>query len=163
MAKAGGSMVNTGTINRTVNRRRFMQTSIAVAGAALPVTHALSAAASMSTETGLHLERFVFDDRFAEAAEAAQQAAERGISVAAFSGDLTRLWYDDLDLRWRDKPMTLAGATTQQGLFVLETLAADRGMRVVYRAAHGAVLPRTGRAEAVQLLSWVIAPRTVTA
>jgi hypothetical protein len=153
-------MGNNGTGDRTVNRRRFMQTSIAVAGTALPVTHALSAAASMSSATGLRLERFVFDDRFAEAAEAARHAAERGISLAPFSGDLTRLWYDELDLAWRDKPMTLAGATTQQGLFVLETLAADRGMRVVYRAKHGTVLPRTGPAEATQLLSWVIAPRT---
>src|SRR5690606_26461072 len=53
-------------------------------------------------------------------------------------GDLTALWYDDLDLAWKRGPMTLAGVTTGHGLFVLETLAADRGMRVVYRGRHDA-------------------------
>lgn len=39
--------------------------------------------------------------------------------------------------------MALAGITTKQGLFVLETLAADYRMRVVYRGEHS--VPRAGR------------------
>jgi hypothetical protein len=43
--------------------------------------------------------------------------------------------------------MALAGITTRHGLFVLETLAADHGMRVVYRGEHSA--PRDGCAAQV--------------
>jgi hypothetical protein len=44
--------------------------------------------------------------------------------------------------------MTLAGVTTLGGLFVLEMLAADRGLRVLNRGEHVLVLH-----------SWIIAPR----
>jgi hypothetical protein len=145
-----------------LNRRAFMRTGVAIAGMGIPVTQALSAVAAEAAGGGLRIERFVYDDRFVEAAAAARQAAEAGIPVAAYTGDLTRLWYDELDLRWRAAPMTLAGATTQQGLFVLETLAADRGMRLVYRAEHGRVMARAGRAEETTLLSWIIAPRATS-
>jgi hypothetical protein len=79
----------------------------------------------------------VFDGRFTEATQIAQYAAREGIALAETSGDLTDLWYDHLDLRWKKSPTALAGMTTQRGLFVLETLAADRGMKVVYRGRHG--------------------------
>jgi hypothetical protein len=84
----------------------------------------------------LRLERFIYDERFAEAAAAARRAAAHGAALAATTGDVTSLWYDDLDLRWRRAPMTLGGVTTRGALFVLETLAADRGMRVLYRGEH---------------------------
>jgi len=141
----------------TMDRRTFMQTGAVIAGMATPIAGALSAATDAG---GVRFECFVFDDRFDEAVAAARQAATQGIVLAGFTGDLTRLWYDELDLRWRAAPMTLAGATTQQGLFVLETLAADRGMRLVHRAEHGRVVARTGRAEETTLLSWIIAPRS---
>jgi len=50
--------------------------------------------------------------------------------------------------------MTLAGVTTGSGLFVLETLAADRGMRVIERVE----LPADA-ARAEPLYAWTIAPR----
>jgi hypothetical protein len=50
--------------------------------------------------------------------------------------------------------MTLAGVTTAGGLFVLGTLAADRGMRVIERAE---LSPDASRSE--PLYSWTIAPR----
>jgi hypothetical protein len=53
--------------------------------------------------------------------------------------DLMTLWYDELDLAWREKPMALAGVTLADALFVLETFALDRGMHVVYRGEHGLV------------------------
>jgi hypothetical protein len=87
--------------------------------------------------SALRLERFVYDERFAEAAAAARCAAAHGVALAAVTADVTSLWYHDLDLRWRRAPMTLGGVTTRGALFVLETLAADRGMRVLYRGEHG--------------------------
>lgn len=63
--------------------------------------------------------------------------------MARISGDLTDLWYNDLDLRWKQAPRPLGGVTTQRGLFVLATLAADHRMSVVYRGEHG--VPQDGR------------------
>jgi len=120
-----------------MDRRAFLQSGLALSAASLPGTAALAAAVGMSECTPIRLQRFVFDKRFAEAVETARHAAHLGIHLAEISGDVTPLWYDDLDLRWKRAPMALAGVTTQDGLFVLETLAADRGMRVAYRGEHG--------------------------
>jgi hypothetical protein len=83
--------------------------------------------------------------------------------------------------------MALAGVTTRGALFVLETLAADRGMRVLYRGEHGATDPgraahrfagpaelfadllppelKSGMPAVAEhgdtLFSWIIAPRSV--
>jgi hypothetical protein len=120
-----------------VNRRRFLQSGIVVSAASLPATSTLAAAIGATETAPIRLQRFVFDNRFVEAVDTAHHAARLGVSLAEFSGDLTRLWYDELDLQWKAAPMALAGVTTRQGLFVLETLAADRGMRVAYRGEHG--------------------------
>jgi hypothetical protein len=125
-----------------------LQSSILLSAASLPGTSALAAASGASNGVSermpIRLQRFVFDNRFAEAVETARHAALLGIPPAEFSGDLTPLWYDELDLAWKTAPMALAGITTREGLFVLETLAADRRMRVAYRGEHGA--PRNGSA-----------------
>jgi hypothetical protein len=120
---------------------------------------ALGAAQGAEPRNPIRLQRFVFDNRFAEAVAAARHAARRGIPLAEFAGDLTPLWYDDLDLEWRRAPMTLAGVTTREGLFVLETLAVDRGMRVAHRGAHGAAK----EGHTAPLCSWIIAPRAALA
>lgn len=123
------------------NRRQFIQSGLALSAMSVPAASVLAAGA---LTPALRLERFVLDARFVQAASAAGGAASRGASIAAFSGgDLTALWYHDLDLRWKRRPMALAGVTGNDALFVLETLAADRGMRVVYRGEHA--VQRTGR------------------
>lgn len=119
------------------SRREFLQSGLVVSAALtgpltlLPVNGAYA--------SPLRLERFIFDGRFPAAVQAARLAAARGVALAEIAGDLTSLWYHDLDLRWQRAPMTLAGLTTKGALFVLETFAADRGMRVLYRGEHGAV------------------------
>jgi hypothetical protein len=98
---------------------------------------ALSAWAAGSAESpALRLERFVADARFREAVEVGLPAAARGVPMSTIAGDLTDLWFEELDLLWKKTPQALAGVTTRQGLFVLETLAADRRMQVVYRGEH---------------------------
>jgi hypothetical protein len=122
-----------------VDRRAFIRAGLVlptasyVAGVALPFT---GQAAERKT---LQLERFVFDARFAEAADAARHVADFGVELAPIAGDLTELWYSEFDLRWKEAPMALAGVTTHEGLFVLETLAMDHRMRVVYRGEHRVV------------------------
>ena len=135
------------------NRRQVLKWAAAASAAA---TGALSlrASAAGSRESSQPVELFVFDRRFADARAAAARRSANGVPTAGFAGDLTQLWYDHLDLNWRRAPMTLAGVTTAGGLFVLETLAADRGMRVLERIE----LPATAATDE-PLYSWTIAPR----
>jgi hypothetical protein len=79
---------------------------------------------------------FIFDERFPAAVQTALHVNRAGVPVHAVSGDMTQLWYDQLDMQWRKAPAVFAGVTTQTGLFVLSTLAADHGMRVAYRGEH---------------------------
>lgn len=118
------------------NRRQFVHAGLALSATTLTLPSILSASPGLNTAAPLELERFVVDDRYPEAVETARQLALRGVRVASASGDMTHLWYHDFDLRWKRAPMALAGMTAKSGLFVLETLAADRGMRVVYRGEH---------------------------
>ena len=137
------------------NRRQVLKWAAAASAAATGAL-SLEPSAAASREASPPIELFVFDRRFAAARAAAARSAANGVEPAAFAGDLTQLWYERLDLRWRRAPMTLAGVTTAGGLFVLGTLAADRGMRVLQRAK----LP----ADASEpLYSWIIAPRAAGA
>ncbi|HTN14285.1 MAG TPA: hypothetical protein VL094_05730 [Sphingomonadaceae bacterium] len=73
--------------------------------------------------------------------------------VLGFDGDVTQLWFETLDPLWRKPGFVLGGITGRDALFVLETLAWDRGRRVVSRKD----LPsRSGRKDGP--VSWVIAP-----
>ncbi len=130
-------------------RRQFVQTGLVLAAAPLaPFAVTAPAAAAPSVA----LDRFVYDARFAAAESFAAAAGCRGVPLAAFAGDLMELWYRDLDLAWRRRPETLGGATTDRGLFVLETLAMDRRMRVVAREDRGLV-------NGERLFTWTIVPR----
>jgi hypothetical protein len=96
----------------------------------------------------------LFDNRFAAARSFGRAAAWRGESVHGFDGDITNVWFHDLDPRWRKSPAAIAGFTAHGALFCLEQLAWDVRMRVVYRAEH----PYEGHE---MLYSWIIAPRFV--
>lgn len=119
------------------NRRQFIQSGLALSAVSLPAVATLTAqGASAGAAPALLLKRFVVDERLPDAVVLGRAAASHGIEVTSTAGDLTALWLDDFRRRWRQAPMALAGATTQSGLFVLETLAGDHGMRVVYRGEH---------------------------
>ena len=120
------------------SRRQFIQSGLALSAVSLTGIPAFAPRAGETDVASLRIERFVVDTRFAAAVELARHAARHGIPLAETSGDLTDLWYHDFDLRWKRAPMVLAGMTTRGGLFVLETLAADHRMLVVYRGTHEA-------------------------
>ena len=77
----------------------------------------------------------VFDERFGNPCVFAAGATERGIPTLPIRGDITNLFYADLDLRWKQGPALLTGYTTQASLFCLDLLARDRGMRVRHTSA----------------------------
>lgn len=130
------------------SRRQLLQSGLIVSAATLVP---LRTTAPFLTTPGPHRirpELFVYDARYPAAQAAARQALRDAIRVASTHEVFTHLWYDELDLRWRRAPMTLAGSTTAHGLHVLETLALDRQMRVIERAE----LPGD------DLIHWLIAP-----
>jgi hypothetical protein len=72
----------------------------------------------------------VFDERFEEARAFATQATAFATPTVAIRGDVTSLFFNDLDLRWKRGPVWLIGFTTSASLFCLHVLARDRGMRL---------------------------------
>ena len=120
------------------SRREFLQ--IGVAALALPISAraglkpALSAPAKESAPTPLY--KVIFDERHASSRAFADEVKKLGAPLYGMKGDITNLWFNDLDARWKKEPIAIAGLTEQGPLFCLERLAWDHGMRVVYRADH---------------------------
>jgi hypothetical protein len=120
------------------SRREFLQ--IGVAALALPIsartglTPAVSGPANQSVPTPLY--KVVFDQRFLSSRAFAGEVKRLGAPVFGIKGDITDLWFHDLDARWKREPIGIAGLTEHGPLFCLERLAWDHGMRVVYRADH---------------------------
>ncbi len=140
------------------NRRQFLASSAVLSGAAL--LPALKAQADWEEYVVPGMEMFLYDQRFEASVVLAKVAQQNGIPIADTSGDLMDIWYDKLDLRWKEAPMTLAGATSAKTLFVLETLAADHGMVVVQRSAPTELTDTQYAAIGdTTLVQWIIAPR----
>jgi hypothetical protein len=118
------------------NRRQFLRSGVAWSVASSSSLWASPSRAFAAAAPTLRPEHFVFDRRFALAVAVARHVAGAGVPLAETSGDLTPLWYERLNLAWKRAPAALAGLTTKPGLFVLETLAADYRMRVIYRGRH---------------------------
>ena len=116
------------------NRRDVLQGGIALTS--LPLVARAAWDSSDVPRPALAPYRILFDDRFAESRRFGAEIARLGGAVRAFSGDVTDLWYEELDVRWRREPIAVAGMTRHGPLFCLERLAWGVGLRVVYRAEH---------------------------
>jgi hypothetical protein len=116
-----------------------------VIGSILPLG-VLASAAEAAQPLGIY--RAVYDLRFASGRAFAAEAARRGWTTAAIEGDVTDLWYRDLDLRWKKGPAPIVGVTAPEALFVLDHLARGAGMRVI--SSEPSAQERT--------VSWLIAP-----
>lgn len=120
------------------NRRRFLQNGVAMS--ALPLNGFLE---PLSGDSKLHsahrpaLHKAIFDPRYAESATFARAINDLGVPVVGIAnGDPTDVWFDELDLVWREKPIAIAGLTQFGPMFALQSLAQDRGMRVALRIEH---------------------------
>ena len=78
--------------------------------------------------------------------------------VLRFSGDVTRVWYNHIEPRWRWPGFVLAGITGSHTLFTLEMLGVRHGRRVVARRELDGNLPAAIRSDSIKLVSWIIAP-----
>lgn len=122
------------------NRREFLQIGIATGAWPLASRAAFAAGAP---ESPIPLYKVVYDGRFGDSVAFATRARELGLRIHEIEGDITALWYHELDSRWRrgatnDQPVAIAGLTGHGPLFCLERLAWDQRMRVVFRAEHAA-------------------------
>jgi hypothetical protein len=121
------------------NRREFLQTGVAVSALSWAIDAVPAAAASASTAEARRVAPYkaLFDPRYSAGRAFAQAVGAWGIPVHAIErGDVTAFWYDELDLLWRQGPAAVAGLTQFGPMFVLERMAAERGMRVVLRIEH---------------------------
>ncbi len=116
----------------------------------------------------------VFDERFEDARTFAIQATACATPTVAIRGDVTNLFFNDLDLRWKLGPVWLIGFTTPASLFCLHLLARDRGMHLRFCRTKpnmnaalgvlGGVLPRDPMrmdlpsSNPSDLVLWIIAP-----
>jgi hypothetical protein len=159
-----------GIISNPASRRGFLKTGLGLSAAGVLVRPVSARAAALSCY------KAVFDERFAEARAFAAGASERRIATAAIRGDITRLFFEDLDLKWKQGPVMLAGYTQSASLFCLDLLARDRGMRVrhcvaqpdpqVALAVLDGAIPRGSKTtqlppgDSSSPVFWIIAPRT---
>jgi hypothetical protein len=80
--------------------------------------------------------KVIFDARFRPCRSFAHGAAQIGCAVQPVTGDVTALWFNDLQRRWAQRKETVVGMTTCASLLCLEQLAWDQWMRVVARVEH---------------------------
>jgi hypothetical protein len=95
-------------------------------------------AAGLDTERSPHtpLLAVVYDARFTASVSFARRSEALGLRTHAIEGDMTRLWYDEVYHRWRERPVALAGLTAHGPMFCFAELARDVRMRLVFRAEH---------------------------
>lgn len=117
-------------------------------GALAPAVAGMPAALQAAIPQGM--DALVLDRRFLSAED---RQATFTAPVKWIDGDVTKLWFEQLDLRWRQPGFVLGGVTGPDALWVLEVLARDRGRRVTARK----VLPMAEGAT-VAPVSWIIAP-----
>jgi hypothetical protein len=122
------------------SRREFLQ--MGVVALSLPIATgaragtAASAPGQAKESAAVALYKVIFDTRFADSASFAEEAGRLGASIHGIRGDMTDLWYYDLDARWKKSPAAIAGLTAHGPLFCLEQLAWNHRMRVVFRGEH---------------------------
>src|ERR1700722_324933 len=118
------------------SRTEFLQ--IGVAALTLPISAraAVRATAVAEESAPAQLYKVIYDERHASSRAFASEVKRLGAPVQGIRGDITDLWFHDLDARWKKDPVGVAGLTEHGPLFCLERLSWDHGMRVVYRADH---------------------------
>jgi hypothetical protein len=140
------------------SRREFLQAGIAAA--VLPIAAWARVSAPDTTGNPSSFYKVIVDERFPASVEFGMEMSRLGAPIHTIQGDITDLWFHDLDARWKQSPVAIAGLTAHGPLFCLERLAWDHGMRVVLRTVlrtEHASLDDNGE----PLISWVISPKEI--
>ena len=120
------------------NRREFLQAATALSAAPL-----VSRATFAGVRDTVHLDAVIYDNRYTQAQYFGARARRLGAEVHEITGDITDLWQQELLQRWQNNPAAILGLTERPALFLLERLAWDHGLRVMFEAEHvtGAIEP----------------------
>lgn len=122
------------------NRREFIQACIAAS--AVPASTALTWHPAVARASSPIFFRTIFDERFPESVAFGEEADRLGETARTIKGDITQLWFNEIDVQWRKEPVAIAGLTTLGPLFCLERWGWDAGLRVVFRVEHSVVQGR---------------------
>lgn len=113
------------------NRREFLEVAAALSAAPLAGRIAFANAREHPA-----LSAVIFDSRHSEARDFGARAGLQGVPLRAIEGDITLLWRNELLALWKAAPNAIAGLTECPALFLLERLAWDHGLRVMFAAEH---------------------------
>lgn len=138
------------------SRRDFLKISAAfsgwLAGAAQAASPLTLPGATSTVQSG-ELYKVLGDARHpASVAFVAAAEADGLRGHVLSSGDISKLWLNELQAVWQSAPVAIAGLTDAAPLFCLEQLAGQYGLRVLQRET---VVTEQG----TTLLAWLIAPR----
>jgi hypothetical protein len=122
-------------VGRTT-RRAFLKAAVTVSALPIVASAAPDPAGSPQTAQPLSLYKALFDERFALSRAFGARASQIGVATHGIRADITDVWFNDLDRRWRKGAIAVAGLTAPAAVFCLERLAWDHGMRVVFQAEH---------------------------
>jgi hypothetical protein len=115
-------------------RRQFVGNGLVVSAFSLGSVNGIAGSVEMAGISPIT--KAVFDSGFVVSRVLAAAASRRGIPTHVIAGDVTNLWYDELDKQWRTEPGWLAGMTGVSALFCLEQLGRRADRRVVLRIEH---------------------------
>ena len=115
------------------NRRTFLQSAAALSATPLAGRTVFANGRALAA-----LDAVVVDTRHQAARDFGRRAASLGAPLREIGGDITDLWRHELNARWQQSPAAIAGLTERPALFLLERLAWDRDLRVVYEGEHAA-------------------------
>ncbi len=111
-----------------MDRRDFIR--MTASAATLP----LLARGRGSAAAPLRLDAVLTDERFAQSRAFGAAGERLGIRRLAMDGDITSIWYRELDPLWRRGPSFVAGLTTRQALFCWNGLPGIAACGCVTRA-----------------------------
>ena len=123
----------------SITRRTFLR-GAGFSACALPLW-ACAQSAGQQCLRHLQYEEVIFDARQSHALAFAETARQLGARTRAIRGDISAECFQDVCARWRTTrwraPRTaVAGITDFRSLFLLQTMAADAGLRTVLRVHH---------------------------
>jgi hypothetical protein len=122
------------------NRREFLQAAAVLSAVPLVGRVALAgsgvAGAGAAAGDAVALDAVVFDSRHAESRDFGARAGRLGVPLRAIAGDITDLWQQELRLRLKAGSLVIGGLTERPALFLLERLAWDHRLRVVFEVEH---------------------------
>ena len=135
-----------------IDRRQFLVKS--AASMSVPIlAHPLGAVAGRDR---LPFDIVIIDERIGSDEAPSRVARASGAQCVSIRGDLARLWFDSLRGACLERPIEIAGFTSDLDSEVMRAFARDVGYRQVQRLDIP-IDVETGRAP-TQVAAWVIAP-----